>query len=151
VNRFHRIAGPVLLVAAVGWFIAFHFFPAFGWRRGVRIWSEIAGSMMDPASALTSGMAPIFAVFATFAAGIFAAPLAIPLIRKSLLVRWFIAFLSALVFLGLLLCLPTVSGFHLGIGGMICLLLAAACNVYGILLIPYEGRHRETLRKLSGN
>jgi hypothetical protein len=134
---------------ALALFIAFHFHPAFGWEHGSRLWWKVLDLVVNVRTFLDGGMGPILATFAAFSAGVVASPCAVPLIRKSLLVRWFIAFLSALVFLGVFFSLLVIGPSRLGLGG-IYLLLSAACNFTGILLCRYEGPHQEVLRKLSG-
>lgn len=144
-NRLHRVAGPAFLVVALALFIAFHLLPTFG-SPGWQLWVEFWDLVVNEQDAI----APIVATFATFCAGVVASPFAIPLIRKSLLMRWFIAFLSALAFLGMFFLLLAEGPSKLGLG-WICLNFAAGCNFAGIVLIPYEGRHKNALRKLSGN
>jgi hypothetical protein len=151
VNRIDRTVGPVFLSVALALFVAFHFFPSFSADRGGAIWVGIWDLAVNQRASdlLEEGLGLIVATSMTFFAGIVASPFVIPMIRRSLIVRWFIAFVSALACLGLSLSV-LASSREPGLGG-ICLLLSAACNFVGILLIPYEGRHRETLRKLSGN
>lgn len=131
-------------------FAAFHFYPAFAWEQGWQFWADSFEALVDQRTLLKGPMAPTIALFATFSAGVVFSPFAAPLIRKSLLMRWFIAFFSGLAALGLFLTLLAVGPSRMQLGG-VCLLLSAVCNFAGILLIPYDGRHQEALRKLSGN
>ena len=148
-NRVDRTVGPVFLGVAVALFVAFHFFRTLTWDHGWQFWAEAFDAVVNQPT-LLKGMAPSIAVFATFSAGVVFSPFAIPLIRKSLLMRWFIAIVSSLVFLFMLFVLLVVGPFKLHAGGF-CVLLCAGCNFTGILLSRYEGRHQEALRKLSGN
>ncbi|MCW1924867.1 hypothetical protein OKA05_20055 [Luteolibacter arcticus] len=148
-NRFHRMAGPAFLGVALVLFGAFHFYPAFKWTHGWRFWVECFDRVVDRQQPLMLPLAPTLAVFATFSAGVVFAPFAAPLIRKSLLTRCFIAFFSGLAGLGLFLVLLAMGPSRMH-SGAICLLLSAVCNFAGIVLIPYDGRHQEALRKLSG-
>jgi len=141
--------GSVFLGVAVALFVGFHFLRTFTWDQGWYFWAEAFDAVVNQPT-LLKGMAPAIAVFATFSAGVVFSPFAVPLIRKSLLVRWFISIVSALVFLFMLFVLLVVGPFRVHAGGF-CVLLCAACNFIGIVMIRYDGRHQEALRKLSGN
>ena len=141
--------GPVGLGVALARFVAFHFHPAFEWEQGWQFWADAFDIVMDRQQALTIPMGPTLAIFATFSAGVVFSPFAAPLIRKSLLARWFVAFISGLVCLALFFGLLVVGPSRMHAGG-IYVLLSAACNFVGIVMIRYEGRHQERLRKLSG-
>jgi len=142
--------GPVVLGVALALFTAFHFHPAFEWAHGWQFWADSFDVMVDQQQPLMGPMGPTVAIFATFSAGVVFSPFAAPLIRKSLLMRWFIAFFSGLACLGLFLVLLAMGLSRVHSGGVY-LLLSAACNFIGILLTRYDGRHQEALRKLSGN
>jgi type IV secretory pathway VirB2 component (pilin) len=142
--------GPVFLGVALALFIAFHFYPAFGWKHGWRLWADALDTLVNQRTLLKGPMAATIAIVATFSAGVVFSPFAIPLIRKSLVTRWFIAFFSALIWLGLFFG-QLVGGPSMLRAGGICLFFSAGCNFVGILLSRYDGRHQEALRKLSGN
>ena len=142
--------GPVVLGVALALFVAFHFHPAFEWTQGWQFWADSFEIVMDRQQPLMIPIGPTLAIFATFSAGVVFAPFAAPLIRKSLLVRWFIAFFSGLVCLALFFGLLVVGPARMHSGG-IYVLLSAAGNFFGIVMIRYDGRHQEVLRKLSGN
>jgi hypothetical protein len=131
-------------------FAGFHFYPAFAWAQGWQFWADSFEALVDQQNLRKGPMAPSIALFATFSAGVVFSPFAAPLMQKSLLARWFVAFFSGLAALGLFLTLLAVGPSRMQLGGVL-LLLSAVCNFAGIVLIPYDGRHQEALRKLSGN
>ncbi|MCW1884673.1 hypothetical protein OKA04_08025 [Luteolibacter flavescens] len=150
-SALRRFSGPVLLVAAVGWLIAFHFLPAFLSPRGWEIWIRASDVLGIPGGRGDVLVGMVLAVLGYFAAGVIASPFMIPVIRRSVLARCLILMPGVLVMIGALHAIPSLRFGRLGSEGVVCLLVAAVCHFLGILLIPYEGRHRERLRKIFGN